>query len=307
MNTRTDTRMRGSILFLAMVVATVSATAQFNLPEFLPGDCRQAAISSAKQKAPDAELIAVLTAKIAVPFGGNNIDVSFNLENGRSEAWIYVFRSVSGDSSIFLPVIRIPIIQTCTPLDLGLPSLPIGELGTSPVVQSPLQGTAVINALKTVPKYNAYRAAYPDSLPNVVSLGSAVADLPAFPAGTPYWFFLFVGQAGSQNMTCFVHAESGLADCIGPDINSVADAAAARGVAVAPNPTHDVAYVSLPTEWTGRRVDVVLVDVLGATHHTFSTQPDVPGLILPVHDLPTGHYTMRLICDGDVISIPLVH
>lgn len=300
--------MRRVIFLVALMIAAITtSTAQFNLPEYLPGDCRQSAISAAKQKAPDAELIAVLTAKIAVPFGGNDITVSFNLENGRSEAWIYVFRSAAGDSTIFLPVIRIPIIQTCTPLDFGLPSIPVGDLGNSPVGQNPLQGTAVINALKTVPKYNAYRTTYPDSLPNVVSLGTSVADLPAFPAGTPYWFFLFLGQTPSQNMTCFVHAESGLADCIGADINSVADDAVARGVTLAPNPVHDVAYVTLPSGWTDRRVDVIIADVLGNVHHTFATRPDVPGLIIPVHDLPSGHYTMRLVADTETISIPFVH
>lgn len=299
--------MRLSTLLLAIVVMSTAAVAQTTLPEWVPGDCRAAALTSAKSKAADAVLVAVITANVTLPVLGTEVQVSFNLQNGKSEAWIYVYRSAIGDSSILIPVIQIPFLRTCSPLDLPLPSVPIGELGSTPVVASPLEGSALITALQTDERYKTYRSSFPDSLPSIVTLATAVADVPGFPAGTPYWVVFFTGGTAATNMTCFVHATTGLANCLGVDVNSVADNAASLGISVAPNPVRDVAYVTLPEAWTHQRVDIEIVDMLGNTRKTLSTVASIPGLILPIDDLPLGAYTLRLTGNGVSVSVPIIH
>jgi hypothetical protein len=285
------------IVSYLVTVAFLPLLAAAQAPPFLPRQCEADALRSVREGMPDAQVIAISTISISLPLGPVTISVAFSPVDGRSGLWAYSLYSPSKDSTRLVPMTR---ILTCSDMSSLIP----GDVGgggfdlesTAPIPPGYLQGQALITALETNDTYKAYRRAFPDSVPTVVSLSTAPEAVGLYPAGTPFWVLFFTGETAPENMTCFVHALDGVVECFSaPDyVHEQAVAGTSSTVAVAPNPAYDNAMLTVPQSWTGRRVDVLIIDAAGRQVASFSTIATVPALLLPIQHLSTGTYTVQL-------------
>ncbi|MCU0330775.1 MAG: T9SS type A sorting domain-containing protein [Candidatus Kapabacteria bacterium] len=293
-------------LLAVSLVLVATAMAQAQLQAFLPSDCLTQARDNARGTAPDAELIGIVTPGLAltVPVGGFNLSVrlGMRLNDGRSEGWAYAFRSASRDTVILVPMVRAFV---CVPAPVP-GSDEFGAFFTPTALPpSTLQGTPLLRALETDAAYRSYRQAYPDSVPNIAALSTSAIETPGFPVGTPFWFFQFFGRNESENMTCFVHAVEGTTNCVSVPL-SVVEATRSGAVALSPNPSQDVVLVHLPDHWNGKNVTIVIADVSGSILARHIVQADVPSVLLPTRDLPSGGYNVVVHCDGQYRTERLV-
>lgn len=290
--------MTKNFLLAVALLLAATAIAQAQLQAFLPSDCLTQARDNARGTAPDAELVGIVTPGLAltVPVGGFNLSVrlGMRLNDGRSEGWAYAFRSASRDTVILVPMVRAFV---CVPAPVP-GSDGFGDLFSPTVLPaSTLQGAPLLRALETDAAYRTYRQAYPDSVPNIAALSTAAIETPGFPVGTPFWFFQFFGRSESENMTCFVHAVDGTANCVSVPL-SVVEATQSGSIALSPNPTQDVVLVHFPQHWNGKNLSIVVADASGSIHARYSVQADVPSIQLPTRDLPSGGYNVIVHCDG---------
>lgn len=287
------------------VAASALSTAQLGGAAFLPKDCQASIEQNVKQTAGDAHLIAIMMAKIQTKVGPIDLDVRFDLTTGKSPMWAYILYSQQIDSTFIMPTVRVLSCMSI-PLPAGL-NLPLQQVGTMPVPGDYLQGTELVARLGTDATYTNYHASYPDSTPGIVALAASVLDIPGYPAGTPFWTFVFNGTGGTPAMTCLVHATNGEVRCLDNPLSSIADDAERAGTRIAPNPASDHAAVFLPPTWQGRHVAMDMIDGLGNIR---VITPDVVAFVPAIHfsttDMTSGHYTLRLRSGQEVISLPMI-
>lgn len=294
--------MRIPAFLVAALAATSVASAQLQPPPFLPRDCENAARQSTTlADVPDAVLNGIVTIGADVPIGQLSVTVGMSMADGRSEAWGYTFYSAEADTTVLVSMIRLALQCTAVPI----PYTPSPNLlGTVPVPPNYLQGAGLITALESNALYRDYHTAYPDSVPNVVALSSARETNSVVTADVHYWYFLF-NRPSQSSMTCYTHATDGTTTCFDGIPSSVASADAVPGTGIAPNPAHTSALLGLPTAWSGRRVDIVVVDAVGNEVHSLSVVATVPSVLLPLQSLAAGSYTVRMASRGDVVALPL--
>lgn len=297
--------MRNVFLIVGLALCMSTASAQLQPPAFLPRDCQSAAVSQVASTLPNASVVAIATVAVQIPFGGTSLSIGIDLTNGRSEMWAYSLYSPQLDSSVLIPMVR---LFTCSDLRTLFP----GELpapdeldATTPLPATYLQGTDLISALNGNSTYAQYRASFPDSIPAAVVLANTPEEVGTYPAGTPFWILLFAGETAAENMTCLVHATDGFVECIRIPVSTVNEiTGTSLQVTVAPNPASDVALVSIPTEWSGRRVDLVVVDAAGREVSSYSVVASAPQLLLPVQKLVSGSYSIRVQSRNEVLRAP---
>lgn len=295
------------VLFSFVIMLVLASSTAFSqlVAGYLPKDCQASAMTAAKKIAADVELIGIATFKASVPVATTTIDVGMNLTDGKSAAWAYLFHSASQDTILISPFIR--LLGSCTAIDLPAGTTPggigPGDLGLNPLPTTYLQGTALLTALGKDGDYDTYHKANPDSLPQFTVLSTAVDAVFDFPAGTPFWTISWqgAGQQGEGGLTCFVHAETGQTMCVGLP-TSVQEELFAAGVTVMPNPVHDVMTVSIPMEWTGRSVNMDIVDQVGTVVSSATFTASAPMLIASTSTLANGSYIIRLRQNGQLVQ-----
>jgi hypothetical protein len=139
----------------------------------------------------------------------------FNLDNGKSQIWGYVFYSPSTQQTTSIAVAKI-VIQF-VPQDLG--NIFPFTLSTQAVdVSQPYSNSdKLVERLKTDTAFQRYRTELKDASPDFVSYGQSIiptgVPLPDnFPTDQPVWTVSFVG-GGDSTMTCFVGAKTGVTIC----------------------------------------------------------------------------------------------
>jgi hypothetical protein len=293
-----------STLFLVALTATV-ASAQ--LGGYLPKDCQAAALEEVAPGLPDAQIVAIMNIGGQIPFGNTSISIGINPEDGKAPLWLYVIYSESEDSISIIPMARLLVVCTSFADQLENPDFGIepGEVLLEPVPTTYLQGSQYISALKTDATYNAYRAAFPDSVPLITVLAKPTETFPGFDPNNHLWLMSFVSTRTGENMTCVTDASNGQTVCVRDEVNSVSDDAAKRGVLIMPNPTTDNAVSTMPAEWIGRHVNVDIFDIFGARVGS-ERLPGTGMLTLPITGLASGNYHVVLRVDNDRIVAPLV-
>jgi hypothetical protein len=222
----------------------------------------------------DAELMYV------VAFGDLQLDdpplsSTFDLSNGKSNTWAYVYRSESQNRTTVVVVVKLLIIFQG--FSLGDIPFQIPTLGSSLVTTGAYANSdTFVERLKTDSTYNKYRSDLPGALPDLISLGELIPGdsitLPGgFPLTEPTWSITWIG-AGDSSMTCFVTAETGQVICRrrSVSISSVAtNSSNIRGTAnliVQPNPATQMVRVTIDLPQGVRASDgigLVLYDEAG--------------------------------------------
>lgn len=297
--------LRTILCCVLFVAASGLSIAQLGGASFLPKDCQSSIEQNVKQTADDARLIAIMTAKVQTKVGPIDLDVKFDLTTGKSPLWAYVLYSQQIDSTFIMPTVRVLSCMSI-PLPAGL-NLPLQQVGTMPVPGDYLQGTELVARLGTDATFANYHASYPDSTPAIVGLAASILDIPGYPAGTPFWTFVFNGTGGTPAMTCLVHATNGEVRCLDNPLSSVEGDAERADMRIAPNPASDHAAVVLPSTWQGRHVAMDMIDGLGNVR---VITPDVVAFVPAIHfstaGMASGHYTLRLRSGQEAISLPMI-
>lgn len=273
--------------------------------QFLPGKCRATAETQAKGTNPGSQLIAIGTMKATIPLGFADVNVSYNLQTGKSESWFYVFRSDTSTSAI-LYLSNALVACFAVPLeDVGIPD---EGLGTVELPGFFLEGETLMGHVSQDSNYQKYRTMYPDSLPSVVLLSTSPGAFLGFPPGTPYWIISFApGRPPNQTsgMNCFVHAQTGETICVLTP-TSVQQANGKGQVSIHPNPVDDVFTASIPDDirstldgWWH------ITDVTGRRVKQGSWPLETSTMDIMVADLPAGVYSWHYLSGYTQFATPV--
>ncbi len=228
---------------------------------------------------------------------------------GKAEAWGYVFRSPSKEQYVTYISVFGGILAIEPPVTIPLDLLPGAQ--QLDMTQTYSNSDQLVIRLKTDATFNAYRTAYPDSLPYLISLGRVPATdsvpLPGgFDVSQGIWTVTFPGGVGVTGMVCFVGAGDGTVYCQNTNFAAVPAEArsATRGTAdlvVAPNPANGRTRVSidLPTGSSIRSgVGVALYDATGRKVMDLTGEfaaNDFRFVEFDAQQLPAGVYYVRAI------------
>ena len=272
-------------------------------------------VSTAEKKISDSlgagtDLIAVATVG-GLPIQG--IPLEFNLDNGKSLAWIYAFRTESGDIAT-VAVVRLIIFTAFSLPEVPLP-LPEAILQDVNKEGTYSDSDKMLEQLEKDQTYSNYRKKLPESNPSLVILGQILDDdsdrIPDdFPLAQSIWTVSFTGQ-GDSAMTCWVATGTGQTFCFQNPFSSVDEENRQRGttVTVGPNPARDIITVTLHNLSTATsRVHLGLFNSLGEEVLDLSSRVSLSGSSFSFETgaLPAGLYHLILTEDGRVERTPLV-
>lgn len=309
---------RPVILAVAMLVLTMTASAQFAIPTYAPKDCFATA-AKAITGATDGKVVAILGVGVDVPLGTTPVNIGMNSKDGKATMWLYIVRSVEKDTVALVPLIR--LLGSCSPPPVQLPTDQF-DATDAPVAGLPAdftQGQALVTALATSPKFTRFRTAYPDSNASLAVIATAEAGSggAAIADGNVFWLLSWnsqdsasvdtTGNPPNVGLTCIHNVTTGETFCFdSTDVTSVADEALAQGFAVAPNPSFEMAALTIPASWVGSHVSIDAVDMTGHVYG-MGTSLRLDGIALPMNvtGLPSGMYTLVIRKPGYQIAIPM--
>lgn len=294
-----------SILFL-LGLTVGSLRAQFSPPSYDPSQCLSAAKASITG-ATDAEVLGVVAVGLELPLGGTSIELAMSSKDGRAPMWLYIVRSASKDTTVFAPFIRLFFSCSAPPLpggvDLASPDL-IEGIGRLPLPNKFTEGPALVTALKTNPKFDAFSKAYPDSNATFAVLTAAAEAVPGlFVADKFYWIVnwspLGLDAGGGPpepgtGLLCINDIATGQTICLdSTDFTSVRSYEQDARFSVAPNPTGDVSVLTMPTSLVGTMVDIDIVSTTGAVTPLARRRfVEAPALVLELGSMPQGMYSL---------------
>lgn len=298
--------LRTLVLTLSLALLSVSATAQFGFPGYLPKACENAA-KSAIQGATDGKIVGILAVGLEVPLGDQGIFLGMNLDNGTAPMWVYLVQSQQLDTIAGVPLIR--LLGSCSPPPIEAPTdmIPVDEFGQIELPTNYIQGTELTGKIKANGDYVKFEAAHPDSQPTITFISTSTEEFMDFPAGTPFWSFVWLPTDGAGiPFTCLVHATNGTTICLGEDIMSVASDALEAGFSVAPNPSREQAIVNIPTSWIGTSVKIEAVSTTGEMVTLVSGGTVVaPQVFINTSTLASGMWSLRISNQQHIQTLPL--
>ena len=297
--------LRAGLLAAACIFFSsgIDLSAQFN---FTAREGIETATTTAKEAlGNDAELIMIATPG---SFDYQGLNLSFDLNTGKSNIWMYIFHSPSSGELASYMVVRLLTYQT---FDLGTVPFPLPDTLINSVDMSGTYANsdAMVNRLKTDTAYQKYRKDLPDAKPQFISIGQMFGgdslDLPnGFPIGQSTWTVSFSGSEDST-MTCFVASKTGEAFC--RRVYGIASSVDQRegmsvSMQVAPNPSAGRVGITMqgytPAQLSGCRLMLfntageMVSDLTSSLHEQgngraeFSVEGLPPG---PYHCLLTGN------------------
>ncbi len=234
----------------------------------------------------------------------NFIRPRFDLATGRANYWIYALRSVQRDTTVFYAVVKLSFVGfQAMPLP-GLPSPP--GLLAQPLSSGWMDSDSLIVMLGQNQTYRDFRQNYPDSLPDLVTLGTGI-----MPGGTdlavPLWVMMFSGspQEPSTTMTCMAWRTSQGAESQCFSQPSGVGEEPVQGIQILPQPASEWVEVDLSEEWCKRVRKVQLLNLMGRS--VYQWVPPL-GLCRWRLSLPltAGLYFLQVEAEGMLGRLPLV-
>lgn len=308
-------------IFLSLCVVGVAHGQSLTTPFYSNDGIATAQTRARADLAPDAELIFIGSlGDFTIPAGGTipiDLHLAFYLDSmkgsglnpsqypGAADAWIYLFRSASLDSTV--PLIVVKILGTYQVQAFqGFP-FPF-QFGSGPVpLDRPFSGSGAMTVqLKKVdPTFQSYHSLLPQSKPDFITYGALInsdsTQVPIDFLNGPAWTLTFLG-GGDTSMTCFVSATTGSTFCRQFSIPS--------SVPNASRPTRDGMIATFPNPATGH-VRIVISNAAGETRsidqlHLVNERGEVlrdmtkelgsDGVVdLVTSELPRGVYFIRAI------------
>jgi|GEM_PF-543712 len=308
-----------SVLLLAAIFSTVSATAQFSFPTYAPKDC----FSSARKSitgATDAKIVGILAVGVDVPLGTTPINIGMSAKDGKASMWIYLVRSVEKDTVAFVPLIRLLGSCNTPPIPIPADAFDPADAPQSAVPADFTQGAGLITALGKDAKFARFKAAYPDSNASLAILSVSEGGTGGIGLGDGNVFWLLTwsafidsvqtdtnGNGPDPGLTCIHNITTGETFCFdSSDVTGIADEALSQGFAVAPNPAADLAALTVPSSWNSSTISISAIDMTGHSY-PMGDMIRLDGIALPLNlsGLPSGMYTLHLQRQGASIAIPM--
>jgi hypothetical protein len=188
------------------------------------------------------ELIAVGTFTGTLPMGPVQIDLEYDLDNGKATAWGYFFRSATNRDSIkAIGVISIPLLGYAgmeIPLE-DLPDIPASQPDSAlPAIW--MDSDEMVQNLKKNIDYSDFIKTYPETKLRLLGLG-VNNENPMIEMNVPWWSGIYRSDGGI--ITCWVNSNTGQTICL--PVTSAEDIMLAQSEAVIfPNPTSDVLFIA---------------------------------------------------------------
>lgn len=293
-----------------------STTAQAQT-QYSAKDGIAAATKNAKDSlAPDAVLTFIGTTgalERLAPGTTLPITIQYDLNTGKSSAWIYVFYSPSTSQNRMVGVVSLGFLGY---LAFGLGQLPLPIPGSQNVVdmtKTYSNSDKMMTKLKTDTAFTRYRTQFPTMPPTLVFLGDFIANdslkLPGgFPISEQMWTTNFVG-GGDSSMTCLVSTQTGATFCqriAAPTLGThdIPVTPAYANMFISPNPSNGSTRVSivLPAAVSpAQGVTVALFNAGGARVMDLTesfVMNDFHAVDFSTVSLPSGTYFCRIAGPG---------
>jgi hypothetical protein len=237
------------IMTLLLIIAFAS-TLTYSQSAYKAREGVSSTSTAAKKVASDAKLMIVATMSGQV----QGITLTFDESKGTCTAWIYSFRSVSKDTTLYFLATKLPIIGMTAigiPLDasaLNLPFKPDSSLDGKTWIDS----DAMIQAVHNTQKYIDFKAKNTDAALKMTGLAVQPSN------GESLWGVTISATAG--NLNCMINAETSTATCF--DFSSVDDLTSLK-LAVTPNPVSETAVLTVPTGYNFTNATAAIFDSQG--------------------------------------------
>jgi hypothetical protein len=217
----------------------------------------------------------------------------FDLERGRANYWLYGVQA--GDSTPTYAVVRVQLVGFIAQR-VPLPTLPGGIL-LQPLPPSWMDSDSLVVLLRQNLAYQDFRRQYPDSLPDLVTLGMGV--LPGITTPIPLWTVSFLGpsQDSDATMVCTAYRDPAVGEgveCLrGPSsVEPEAD----------PQPRYELQsgmlLVELPPQWCVRGATVRLLTLLGQELARSTTLQGECRVRLRLPAMAAGAYVLQVMGAG---------
>lgn len=298
--------MRMFVTILCFVYFAPSIFSQQTTVPITAKDCYDAVQAAVKTELTSPELKQVATAKGKVDVIG---DISPNVLNGKSNLWVYGYRSSTGEARAIV-VFKSALNNQClafAPSPQDTAKIPYFTIASNWINSDSVNKYLLRNNL-----YQLYRAQIPDGQPELwwcVGADEFGDDGNPFPVESTVWITVFPVDAVTK-LICGFALNSTTDTYCASQVTSVEDNTTDNiHPVVFPNPAHDFAIVQLPEHVANTVQTAVLFDVRGeqvknVTGYLGSAQAG--NIAIPVQHIPSGVYSLRLVTPTKVFSIPLV-
>lgn len=247
--------------------------------EFARGKAKESGLS-------DPKLVAGLTTNQELEYMGQTINVKFNMETGKSDMWVYVFKEGNDTTKLNAQL----ILETI----FGRQSInvPLEDIeATDYSLSSTLDGINYADSdeiLKIIKENEIFADFYSKNNPLdqfSVALFSSL-DLEGLTNNEPYWGFVM--SKGVNFKLCGVHAVDKTVFC-SPDIVSVIEIEEANRMSAYPNPAEDVIEIeNFPING-----DFKIYDAYGRAIEDVPYFIKSNGITLKIDSLTSGIYYLR--------------
>ncbi len=217
----------------------------------------------------------------------------FDLERGRANYWLYGVQA--GDSTLTYVAVRVQLVGFIAQR-VPLPALPGGVL-LQPLPPSWMDSDSLVVLLQQNLAYQDFRRQYPDSLPDLVTLGMGV--LPGVTTPIPLWTVSFLGpsQNSDATMVCTAYRDPAVGEgveCLrGP--SSVEPEADLR---LRCELRSGMLFVELPPQWCVHGTTVRLLTLLGQELARSVIPQGECRVRLRLPAVATGAYVLQVIGAG---------
>lgn len=240
----------------------------------------------------EPNLVAALTTNQELEYLGQTINVSFNMENGKSDMWVYVFKEGTDTTKLNAQL----ILETI--FDRQNINVPLEEIeATDYSLSSSLDGVNYMDSdsvLKIIKENENFADFYDKNKPLEqfsVALFSSL-DLEGLANNQPYWGFVM--SKGENFKLCGVHAVDNTVFC-SPDIVNIIEIEEANRMSAYPNPGEDVIEIeNFPINGNFK-----IYDVYGRAIDNVQYNLKQNGITLQIQNLTSGVYYLRT--DNDYI------
>ena len=210
----------------------------------------------------------------------------FDIESGKFDAWLYVYRSVS-DTTFFsmYAVIKTDTVWTVFPLQSGLEA-PAGIKTIDKI--SWMGSDTLISKLNQNQEFSAYRAIHQNV--DSVQLGLIYMTMDVSDSVPPQFINQYVWLINLNNdIQCMTNALTGetLCEII---LTAVNDAKSDNHTKLYPNPATDKINISLTDS---KPVKIQVFDMSGNNVMESSTEGTNNQISLKINDLPAGTYLLK--------------
>ncbi len=298
-------KLIASLFFIALAIK-VTANAQF-LEKFTAKDGLETAknaMSSSNYQ--NLKLLAVLTANAELEYSGIPIIVTFDLNTGKSETWIYIFTDASDTTKragvslfksgdMFIP-------QTFDGSDIEIDEI-LKEFKYLDDVEWNDSGFFAEKIRANQDYQNFYEANKPlDKFQIALAVNSIFPELNW---GEAYW--LLQASGNSVEHECSVHSLHGTTDCKNV-ISDVFDEIVKNYSKVYPNPAKDYINIFLPEISNQIETQFSIFDIYGREIDRFSANIESNEIhyLLNQKGFSNGMYFIKYLINNKLYTIPFV-